>query len=153
MIVIGFGVILGRALIGMLKEQFVYPRTGYVTYPKRPSKRKLAITIGTAIAVIPILIILGSSDRKLNWIPIIIGAICGALMFFQAAQANIFRLYIEAALAPLAGTLIAFSRLEEAFGSGCFFMVYGAILIFGGGCALHNYFKNAPNPEKMEMES
>lgn len=143
-IIIGGGVILGRKLIGRIKEKIIYPRTGYVTYSKRPSKGKVAITIGSTVAVAILVILLGSSTSTFDWTPIVISVICGGLMFYQAVQTGIFRLYIESALAVLIGIIIAFLGIGDMFSSGIFFIIYGLILVFGGGCALYSYFKNAP---------
>ena len=142
--IIGGGTILGRILIAKLKERLVYPRTGYVSYPKRPGKGKLAVTLGMVIAIAIMVIMLGSASSTINWIPIVIGAICAALMLYQAIQTGIFRLFIEAALAILIGTLIAILGNSEPTGSGLFFIIYGPVMIFAGGCALWNYFKTTP---------
>lgn len=143
-IVIGGGVILGRMLIAKLKERLVYPRTGYVSYPKRPSKGKLIFTISTTIAVAMIVIMLGSSDSSFNWTTLVIGAICGALMLFQAFQTGLYRLYIEAVLAILIGATIASMVPGGMLNSGLFFVIYGSVLVFAGGCALRSYFQKAP---------
>ena len=93
---IGGGVLLSRKIIALFKERLVYPRTGYVAYVKRPSKGKLVITSSCVIAVAFSIILLGRSISTFNWVPVIIGAICGFLMFYQAYQASIYRLFIEA---------------------------------------------------------
>ena len=50
-LIIGGGVIITRKLIGRIKEHIIYPRTGYVSYPKRPRKTKIAILIVSLVAV------------------------------------------------------------------------------------------------------
>jgi hypothetical protein len=141
--VIGGGVILGRILIAKLKERLVYPRTGYVSYPKRPSKGKLAVTIGSVIAVAIAVIMLGSSDSTFNWTTLVIGAICGALMLFQAFQTGLFRLYIEAVLAVLMGATIGSLAPDSMVSSGLFFIIYGLVMTLAGACALRSYFQKA----------
>ena len=150
-LVIGGGVFVSRKLINNLKERLVYPRTGYVTYSKRPSKWKLAITIGTTIAVAIMVILLGRSNSTLDWTPIVIGVICGVLMLYQAIQSGIFRFYLEAGLAILIGTFVAIFGTGGMLSSGLFFLIYGLILIFAGGCALWNYSRNAPPATKPEI--
>jgi hypothetical protein len=150
--IIGGGVLLGRRLINKLKEQLVYPRTGYVTYPRRPSKGKLAVTLSMTIAVAIMVIMLGRSNSTFDWITFVIGAICGALMFFQAVQTSLFRLYLEATLAILMGAVVAVLGTGGMLNSGLYFLIYGLILIFAGGCALRNYFKKAPVTEEVELE-
>ena len=143
-IIIGGGVILARKLISRIKEQIIYPRTGYVSYPKRPSKGKVAITIGSTVTVAIFVIFLGSTTSTFDWTPIVISAICGGLMFYQAVQTGVYRLYIESALAVLIGIIIAFLEIGDMFSSGIFFIIFGLVLMIGGGCALHSYFKKAP---------
>jgi hypothetical protein len=150
-IVIGGGVILGRGLIAKLKERLVYPRTGYISYPKRPSKGKLVVTLITVIAVAISIIMLGRSDSDFNWTTLVIGAICGVLMLFQAIQTGFYRLYIEAALSFLLGAMIASFAPESMLSSGLFFVIYGLVLVFAGGCALRSYFQKTP-PASNEEE-
>jgi hypothetical protein len=149
-IVIGGGVFLGRVLIAKLKERLVYPRTGYVSYPKRPSKGKLAVTLITVIAVAISVIMLGRSESDFTWTTFVIGAICGALMLFQAIQTGFYRLYIEAALAFLLGATMANPAFAGKLNNGLFFLIYGLILVFAGGCALFSYFQRAPSPTHEE---
>jgi hypothetical protein len=150
-IIIGSGVIVGRLLIAKLKEQLVYPRTGYVSYPRRPSRGKLAVTIGSVITVALLVIILGRSDSTIDWTPFVSGAICGALLLFQAYQTGLTRLYLEAGLAVLIGGVVAFSSISGMFSSGVFFLVYGLVMVFAGGCAYRQYLKNAPPINQQEV--
>lgn len=143
-LIIGGGVIVGRMLIAKLKERLVYPRTGYVTYPKRHSKGKLATTIGTAIAVFATVLLLASTQSTLDWTLLVIGIICGALMLYQAYQTGITRLFIEAVLAVLIGATIAILGAGDMLSSGLFFVIYGLVIIFAGGCALRSYLQKAP---------
>lgn len=144
------GVILGRMLIAKLKERLVYPRTGYVSYPTRPSKAKLAVTIGTTIAIALVVITIGNLDTTFNWTTLVIGAICGALILFQAYQTGLYRLYIEAALAVLIGVTIGSLVPESMLSSGLFFVIYGLVMMFAGGCALRSYFQKAPSINHQE---
>lgn len=129
-IFISGGVLLGRMLIAKLKERLVYPRTGYVSYPKRPSKAKLAVTIGTTIAIAFVVIMLGNLDSTFNWTTLVIGAICGALILFQAVQTGLYRLYIEAVLAVLIGVTIGSLVPDGMLSSGLFFVIYGLVMGF-----------------------
>jgi hypothetical protein len=149
-VIIGGGTILGRVLISKLKERLVYPRTGYVGFAKRPSKRKLAITLSVVIGVAILVLMLGSSSSVFNWVPLVIGVICGGLMLYQATQTGIYRLYIEASLAFLIGATISILGKSEPLGSGLFFVIYGLIMVFAGGCALRNYFRQAPPLSNLE---
>jgi len=138
------GVILGRMLIAKLKGRLVYPRTGYVSYPRHPNKQKLAVTLGTVIAVAILVIMLGNLDSTFNWTTLVIGAICGALILFQAYQTGLYRLYIEAVLAILIGTTLGSLVPDSMLSSGLFFVIYGLVMMFAGGCALRSYFQKAP---------
>lgn len=150
-IIIGGGVIFARKLINRIKERIIYPRTGFVTYPKRPSQGKVAITIASTVAIAVFVIFLGSSTITFDWTPIVISAICGVLMFYQAVLTGILRLYIEAIIAILIGIMIAFLGIGGMFSSGIFFIIFGLVLIFAGGCALINYFKKFPPRSNQEL--
>ena len=65
-------------------------------------------------------------------------------MLYQAIQTGVYRLYIESALTVLIGIIIAFLEIGGMFSGGIFFVIYGLVLMFGGGCALVSYFKKAP---------
>jgi hypothetical protein len=148
-IIIGGGVIITRKLIGRIKEYITYPRTGYVSYPKRPRKTKIAILIASLVALAILSIFLGKSSNSFDWTPIVISFICGALLLYQAVQTGVFRLYIESILAIFIGIVIAFPKTDGMFSSGIFFISFGLVLMIGGGCAFVYYFKkSSPISEK-----
>ena len=146
-LIIGGGTFLGRAVIGNLKERVVYPRTGYVAYGKQLGKRKRSFALGIAVLVVLIILILGNTTSTLNWLPIIIGTVCGALMLYQSVQSGLLRLYLEAAAAPLVGVIMAISGMPASTSSGFFFLIYGGVLALGGGGALWQYRQHAPAAE------
>ncbi|MFN2237622.1 MAG: hypothetical protein ACK2U1_25610 [Anaerolineales bacterium] len=149
--IIGGGVIITRKLIGRIKELFIYPRTGYVSYTKQPRKAKITISIVSMVAVAVFAIFLRNSSNSFDWTPIVIGVICGLLMLYQAFQTSVFRLYVEAILAILIGIVIATLNISGIFSSGIFFISFGLILIIGGGCAFVYYLKKTTPIEKKEF--
>ncbi|MFN2128861.1 MAG: hypothetical protein ACK2TU_13460 [Anaerolineales bacterium] len=149
--IIGGGVIITRKLIGRIKELFIYPRTGYVSYTKQPRKAKITISIVSMVAVAVFAIFLRNSSNSFDWTPIVIGVICGLLMLYQAFQTSVFRLYVEAILAILIGIVIATLNISGLFSSGIFFISFGLILIIGGGCAFVYYLKKTTPIEKKEF--
>ena len=149
--IIGGGVIITRKIIGRIKEHIIYPRTGYVSYPKHPSKAKIVISIVSLVALAVFALFLRKSTSAFDWTPIVISIICGLLMLYQAIQTSILRLYIESILAIFLGIVIAFLDMGEIFSSGIFFISFGLVLIVGGGCAFVYYLKNAPPIAKEEF--
>jgi hypothetical protein len=141
--IIGGGVIITRKLIGRIKEHIIYPRTGYVSYPKRPRKTKIAILIVSLVAVAVITIFLGKSSNSFDWTSIVISVICGGLMLYQAVQTGVFRLFVESILAILIGIVIAFLNMGGMFSSGIFFISFSMVLMISGGCAFVYYLKKS----------
>ena len=137
------GVIITRKLIERINEHIIYPRTGYVSYPKRPRKTKIAILIVSLVAVAVFTIFLSTSSNSFDWTSIVIRVICGALMLYQAVQTGVFRLYIESILAILIGIVIAFQNMGGMFSSGIFFLSFSMVLMISGGCAFVYYLKKS----------
>ena len=149
--IIGGGVIITRKLIGRIKEQVIYPRTGYVSYPKRPRKAKIVISIVSLVAVTVFALFLGKSSNSFDWTPIVISVTCGVLMLYQAVQTSVIRLYVESILAILIGLVVAYLNLGGMYSSGIFFISFGLVLMIGGGCAFVYYLKNSSPISKKEF--
>jgi hypothetical protein len=149
--IIGGGVIITRKLIGRIKEHIIYPRTGYVSYPKRPRKAKIVISIVSLVAIAILVLFLRSSSNIFDWTPIVISFICGVLMLYQAVQTSVFRLYIESILAIFIGIVITLLKTDGMFSSGIFFISFGLVLMIGGGCAFVYYLKNSSQIAKKEF--
>jgi hypothetical protein len=150
-LIIGGGVIITRKLIGRIKERIIYPRTGYVSYPKRTRKTKIAIVIVSLVAVAVFTIFLGKSSNSFDWTSIVISGICGALMLYQAIQTGVSRLYAESILAMLIGIVIAFLNMGGMFSSGIFFISFSIVLMVSGGYAFVYYLKKSSSNAKKEF--
>jgi hypothetical protein len=141
--IIGGGVIITRKLIGRIKEHIIYPRTGYVSYPKRTRKTKIAIIIVSLVAVAVFTIFFRKSSNSFDWTTIVISVICGSLMLYQAVQTGVFRLYVESMLAILIGMVTAFQNFGGMFSSGIFFISFSLVLMISGGFAFVYYLKKS----------
>ena len=149
--IIGGGVLITRKLIDRIKEHIIYPRTGFVSYPKRPRKAKIAISIVSLVAVAGLVLFFRKSSTTFDWTTIVISVICGVLMLYQAVQTSVFRLYIESILAIVIGIVITFLEMDGMISSGFFFISFGLILMIGGGCAFVYYLKSSSQIAKKEF--
>ena len=143
MVAIGAGPWLSRYVLKKLKEKVIYPRTGYVKFPTIKRTRRIltgviALTVSTGLVVL-----VSQYEDVLNWLPMIEGVAVGAMLYYQAIQVGLIRLYIEALSSILLGAGIAILGQGDMLGSGLYFLSFGIILVIGGGFTLIRYLRKS----------
>ena len=133
----------GRA-VKFLKERITYPRTGYVLYPRKPAKRRLAtLVLAVVISLLMTIFIAWLTDHfGRNWIPALAGFMLGLVMVLLGYRFGLIRFYLLGAFTLFLGMAMAFLPLEEKFDTAIFFSVFGLAWISSGGLTLRHYMRN-----------
>lgn len=140
-------------VVRFLKDRITHQRTGYVTYPKRPSSRRrrgMVIALLLGIAMVSTLIAVG--DQSLQGLTsramlLGIGAGMGTAFLVRAVKMRLPR-FVASAAACLAVAALAWA-LELGFieALGLMWLSLGAILAVTGSFALLVYLHRHPRIE------
>lgn len=150
LLLIGGGPWLARPVVVKLKERFTYPRTGYVAY-KQPSPRRRAwvLILAFLVSLATVSLLLTNAEFSLAWLPLIEGVAIGGLLLNSAFQHNIQRFYPLAGISIAAGAGLAISGYGDLAGTGIFFLIIGAVVLFSGVCTFRSYRKSYPALEEI----
>jgi hypothetical protein len=147
LVVVGGG-LLGRRLIGKLKERLTYPRTGYVAY-KRPSPNRRRVTALVAVGMgILVSALIASSPASQRWIPAISGLLIGVFWLFYAHRLGVARLYVLAPISAVCGVAITLAGFTEQTGLPLYYLSMGLILLVSGGWTLWSYLRRTSGTEE-----
>lgn len=140
LVVVGGGLV-GRRLIGKLKERLTYPRTGYVAYRQPAGKRRwLTAAVGFGMALL-VSSLFASSPASQRWIPAIGGLLIGVFWLYYAHRLQVVRLHIMAVISAITGVAITLSGMPETVGLPMYYSVMGVILVLSGGITLWAYLR------------
>lgn len=147
------GAWLVKRLVGWLKENVTYPRTGYVTYPPRRGGRGglrlvLGMAIGGAVAALATVLASHAIDG-IAAMPVLSGILLGLVMVILGWRARLPRFYFLAGLGAAIGLALGWSGLEDNAALTVFYLAFGLVLFASGGLTLWTYLRStaAPQPE------
>ena len=148
-------VLLGWWLSGKavrkLKERITYPRTGYVTYPrkKRRGWAKAAVTaLCVAASVVIVQTLIGEREQL---IPVIIGAFFAVTFAFMGYRLGLVRFYLLAAFGLVLGILVQQLGLRDMQQNAFYFTGLGMSWIVSGAVTLVQYLRSTRPPEAEEV--
>ncbi len=145
-IVVG-GSWLGRYLVRIAKERYIYPRTGYVAYRRPPGGRSRTATVAVAVMVGSLIGLLFSlAPASLAWIPALQGLLVGGFLLFYGYRLGLVRFYVLAICAVVAGTVTSLAGLGDLLGSSVFFAAFGLALLLSGLLTLGRYLRQTTPP-------
>jgi len=151
-------IILGAILMGVtlrwLKQRFVYPRTGYVTYAKPTNKQRgmsalLGLMIGAVMAVAVTQLALEALTTAF------IGAGVAIGLFMMGNRMGLMRFYVLAVWSIAAGVIISFLDVDSSLASTLILGLIGLGLAVSGGFSFWHYWQNSEpgNDEPAEVMS
>ena len=140
-------------VVRFLKDRITHPRTGYVSYPKRPAskrRRGLVIALLLMVPVIATLIVLG--DQSLQGIPsraLLLGMCVGmgAAFLIRALKMHLPRFYLSSAVCLAVAALGWALELGFVEGLGLLWLALGGTLFVTGSYALLVYLHRHPRIE------
>jgi hypothetical protein len=150
MVAIGAGPWLSRYFLKKLKEKVIYPRTGYVKFPALKRTRRILTGVIALIVSSGLVFLASQYEDVLNWLPMIEGVAVGAMLYYQAMQVGLIRLYVEALSSILLGFGFSILGQGDLLGSGLYFLSFGVILIMGGGFTLIRYLRRSSQSDSLD---
>lgn len=134
------GRLLSRA-VQAAKARLVYPRTGYVSYPRSRGRRLLlGAVVGVVMgAVVGVLAAAGPASQA--WIPALQGLLLGSVWVYVGHRLDLTRFYLLAAISALAGVGAARSGLHQGVAMAAYFAVAGGALVASGLLTLSRYLR------------
>jgi hypothetical protein len=143
-----FGILATRWLLGVMKAHLTYPRTGYVELnsPERISfNRALTTLVGLVGAVL--VFFWGKTAGSYSWAPAAIGLLFGIVYLIVAIKSGgLRRFYLLAAFSAVLGFGLWFSLLLVTFNLALFYVVLGLLSMISGGVTLARFLKEHPIP-------
>lgn len=136
-----------RRAIRAAKERLVYPRVGFVRYPRRRGRPFLAGAVGGLLAV-STSALLRQAPAVEAWIPTIQGFLIGGGLVALARFAGLPRLFVPGLCSALAGVVISLLGVSSSVAGGLYFGAMGIVLLAGGGLAFRRFLSATPLQEE-----
>ncbi len=151
-----FIIVLGAILLGValrwLKQRFVYPRTGYITYVKpTKQKRNASLLMGLVVGIVMAVAItqLGIADLAAAFI----GAGIGFALFMLGIRVGLLRFHLLAIWTVAVGVIISFLRVDITVASTYTMGLIGLGLMVSGAIAFWRYWQNSEPDSDEPMEA
>ena len=150
------GAFLMNWLVRKWKERVTFPRTGYVSYPRKYGlKRGWRVLIGLVIGGVvgaTAVYLLSREDIKLSVMPLLTGILFGIVMTLVGWRTSLQRFYVQAALSTLVGFGLAFCTLGNYMGLAAYYMAISLVWLASGTLILRKYLRNNPVPQEEPNE-
>lgn len=137
-----------RYAVRKLKEKITYPRSGYVQYRERTSKRRwfVAVVSGAVAALTTIGITLVSDWVSVAVIPVICGFFISLLEFYIGSMIGVARFYWLAAIPLITGISLSLIGVSDQMAIAVLLGITGLIWMVSGIFVLVAYLKRYPLP-------
>lgn len=138
--------VVGRWLLGCLKERITYPRAGYVSYRRDSLSRKviarvaIGVTLGVAIQLASIFLL----DWGVDWVVFVMGIGFGLIYLYSGWRTGVWRLIVLGIIGILAGSLLAFSGWPDAAALAAFFFTFALLVFIIGIVVLSSFIQRNP---------
>jgi hypothetical protein len=140
-------VLAARWTIRVVKDRYVHPRTGYVSFRRREGHRWAHAALAFAIGILMTLLI-SRTPILVNWIPALEGLVFAAGFLYFGRKFEILRFSVDGLLCAVAGAIVAAVRLDEDVAAALIFAWLGVVLGTGGLLAFMRYRRQTPPPEE-----
>ena len=130
-----------------LKERLTYPRTGYVSYPRRGKSKRIVAAL-TAAPLAALIAVFSSFPAAANFTPLLVGIAMGTALFFIGWQMNLLRFMAQAPLLVITGALITWAQVPDPLNMAGMIGAAGLIWMVSGAAVLIHYLRStAPAAE------
>jgi hypothetical protein len=144
-VILGGMFVLGLS-VRAAKDRLTYPRTGYVSYPrKRPQRKWVAGVIGALVGLLLVLFLAARPDWMIA-LPALQGAAVAAVMLLLSYRSGVLRLAVQGLLALGAGLIVSFARVETSIGTAAVFGAIGLASLLSGAFVLTHYLRTTTPP-------
>ncbi len=137
-----------RYAVRKFKEKITYPRSGFVQYRQRTSKRRwfVAVVSGSVAALTTIGITLVSDWVRVAIVPVICGFFMSLLEFYIGSMIGVTRFYWLAGVPLLIGIIISVVGVSDQMAIAVLLGVTGLVWMVSGVVVLIAYLKRYPLP-------
>lgn len=137
-------------LIRKLKDHVTYPRTGYVSYPKKAGsswQENMLGLITFATVVMVVIIFLSKFPGAAKWIPALIGLIIALRVCISTFRARLARFYLLGAISVLGGIVLSLGPIGWEQGVILCLAVMSLIFVISGSLTFWTYLRRTHPPE------
>ncbi len=117
------------------KDRYVHPRTGYLSFPKPSSRRRIASAVIAALVSTIITFTLARLPEGAPWI------LLGAIFWYIGTRASMLRLPLQGAMAALTGVALSWWRVPDTWAAAILFGASGVSLAVVGLWAFRSYLR------------
>jgi hypothetical protein len=141
-----------RYAVRKCKEKITYPRSGFVQYRERTSKRRwfVAVVSGTVAALTTIGITLVSDWVRVAILPVICGFFMSLLEFYIGSMIGVARFYWLAAVPLITGITLSLIRVSDQMAIAVLLGLTGLVWMVSGIIVLTAYLRRYPLPQEGE---
>ncbi len=146
-LIILVGFLVGKKVIPILKEKYIYPRTGYIAYRERSrlsrGRRIIIALVSGAVTSATLLLVLPNLGEDLIWL--LSGIMIAAFMIFLGLRTGLIRYLILAGIAILTGAFVSIIGILEPFQAALFYGLFGVAWLVQGAVSLFGYLRKNSN--------
>jgi hypothetical protein len=132
-------VLLLYKLVNFLKERITYPRSGYVSYRRPNTIRRLATGLLAAAIASVLSAVLMIAPPGLDWMAGLTGLALAAVWLFLAWRFQLSRFLALSLVSLGGGIFLALMQLDGVAGVAAMYFLEGAALLTSGGITLWAY--------------
>lgn len=151
---IGGAFVINR-LVMTLKERITFPRTGYISFPRKTGSSRWgrALLLGAVSAIISggMVLLLANRPAGFDWTVTATGLLFGAVVTYLGFRTGAARFFIHAALSVGLGLAFGFVNLPNNIGLTAFYGLLGLGMLLVGGLSLWQYLRH--NPKQPDGEA
>jgi hypothetical protein len=141
---------LVRRLVMSMKERITFPRTGYITFRREKSSKRLTkgLLLGLAAAITSstMTFLLLNRPPSFDWTTAATGLMFCIVIAYLGVRTSLARFFINAVVSLAAGVALGFANLSEGLGLTSFYGILGLALLVVGGLSLWQYLRQNPAP-------
>ncbi len=140
----------GMAVVGLglrsLKQRLIFPRTGYVAYPRtRPIRKVVAAVIGAAVSMALVWLLAARPSLQMA-LGVLQGAALSIVFLALSARTGLIRLAVLGLVALGGGLAATYLGLGASLGSSLAFGAAGVAALVSGALALSPYLRTTVPP-------
>jgi type IV secretory pathway VirB2 component (pilin) len=144
-------VLLLNKLVNLLKERITYPRSGYVSY-RRPNTIRRIITGLLAAAIASVLsAVLMIAPPGLDWMAGLTGLALAAVWLFLAWRFQLSRFLVLSLVSLGGGIFLALMQPDGVTGIAVMYFLEGTALLVSGGITFWAYLRATQPIEEKEF--
>jgi hypothetical protein len=138
--VVGIALMLHK-LVNFLKERITYPRSGYVSYRRPNTIRRLATGVLAATIASVFSAVLMIAPPGLDWMAGLTGLVLAAVWLFLAWRFQLSRFLALSLVSLGGGIFLALMQPDGVAGVAAMYFLEGAALLASGGITFWAYLR------------